>query len=84
MDSGCYASNRTSGCSSPSGALLKSPPSLLKSPGARAAEPDALGSQPFPFPLSGKSLQDDDTDLLQGGSVEADLDTRDGAGGFSL
>ncbi|KAM4774241.1 uncharacterized protein ACIQIH_011412 [Cyanocitta cristata] len=34
--------------------------------------------------LKSTSLQNDDTDLLEGGSVEADLDARDRAGGISL
>ena len=63
-----------------------SPSSLLKSPGPRAAEAegDARGAQPFPFPLIGTSLQNDDMDLFEGDSVEADLDSSDRAGGISL
>ena len=78
----CYASNKVSGCVLPP----QNPSALLKSPGTRAAEVegDAHGAQPFLFPLFGTSLQNDNVDLFEGDSVEADLDACDRAGNVSL
>jgi len=47
-------------------------------------EGDAHGAQPFLFPLFGTSLQNDNVDLFEGDSVEADLDACDRAGNVSL